>query len=98
MKPSSAGFFLLDLPAAECRHAPRRQLTAARRSAKRQHSRPDWMTQTEAAPIRYVAELIGTSTDSERAIRWVIALMVLTCDPLAITLTAAASVWRSTTA
>jgi hypothetical protein len=46
---------------------------------------------TEAAPIRYVAELIGTDTDSERAIRWLIMLMVLCCDPLAIALTAAAA-------
>ncbi len=44
-----------------------------------------------AAPIRYVAELVGADTDSERAIRWLIALMVLCCDPLAIALTAAAS-------
>lgn len=51
--------------------------------------------EAEAAPIRYVAELIGDDTDSERAIRWLIALMVLTCDPLAIALTAAASVRRS---
>jgi hypothetical protein len=50
--------------------------------------------ETEAAPIRYVAELIGTDADSERAIRWLIALMVLCCDPLAIALTAAASVRR----
>jgi hypothetical protein len=34
-----------------------------------------------------------TDTDSERAIRWLIALMVLRCDPLAIALTAAASAW-----
>jgi hypothetical protein len=33
--------------------------------------------ETEASPIRYVAELIGADTDSERAIRWMIALMVL---------------------
>jgi hypothetical protein len=39
--------------------------------------------ETEAAPIRYVAELIGADTDSERAIRWLIALMVLCCDQLA---------------
>jgi hypothetical protein len=32
--------------------------------------------ETEAAPIRYVAELLGGDTDSERAIRWLIALMV----------------------
>jgi hypothetical protein len=43
--------------------------------------------EVEAAPIRYVAELAGT--DSEQAIRWLIALMVLCCDPLAIALTAA---------
>jgi hypothetical protein len=48
----------------------------------------------EAAPIRYVAELLGVDTDSERAIRWLIALMVLCCDPLAIALTAAASARR----
>jgi len=46
--------------------------------------------ETEAAPIRYVAELIGASADSERAIRWLTALIVLCCDPLAIVLTAAA--------
>jgi hypothetical protein len=50
--------------------------------------------ETEAAPIRYVAELLGAGTDSERAIRWLIALMVLCCDPLAIGLTAGASAWR----
>jgi hypothetical protein len=50
--------------------------------------------ETEAAPIRYVAELLGIDTDSEKAIRWLIALMVLCCDPLAITLTAAASARR----
>jgi hypothetical protein len=52
--------------------------------------------ETEAAPIRYLAEL-GVDTDSERAIRWLIALMVLCCDPLAIALTAAASARRLTT-
>jgi hypothetical protein len=50
--------------------------------------------ETEAAPIRYVAELLGVDTDSEKAIRWLIALMVLCCDPLAIALTAAASARR----
>ena len=50
--------------------------------------------ETEAAPIRYVAELLGGGEDNERAIRWLIALMVLCCDPLAIALTAAASAWR----
>jgi hypothetical protein len=44
--------------------------------------------ETEAAPIRYVAELLGIDTNSEKAIRWLIALMVLCCDPLAIALTA----------
>jgi hypothetical protein len=50
--------------------------------------------ETEAAPIRYVAELLGVDTDRERAIRWLIALMVLCCDPLAIALTAAAAAQR----
>jgi hypothetical protein len=50
--------------------------------------------ETESASIRYVAELVGADTDSERAIRWLIALMVLCCDPLAIALTAAASARR----
>ena len=43
-----------------------------------------------ADPVRG-AELVGAGADSERAIRWLIALMVLCCDPLAIALTAAAS-------
>jgi hypothetical protein len=34
-------------------------------------------SKTEAAPIRYVAELAGIGGDSETAIRWLIALMVL---------------------
>src|SRR6202030_2310788 len=50
--------------------------------------------ETEAAPIRYVAELLGADADSERAIRWLILMMVLCCDPLAIALTAAASARR----
>ena len=47
--------------------------------------------ETEAAPIRYVAELLGTNTHSEKAMRWPVALIVLCCDSLAIALTAAAS-------
>jgi hypothetical protein len=47
--------------------------------------------ETESAPIRYVAELLATDTDGERAIRWLIALMVLCCDPLAIALAAAST-------
>jgi hypothetical protein len=47
--------------------------------------------ETEAAPIRYAAELVGVGHDDERAIRWLILMMVLCCDPLAIALTAAAS-------
>jgi hypothetical protein len=41
-------------------------------------------SQTEADPIRYVARGIGADTESERAIRWLLALMVLCCDPSAI--------------
>jgi hypothetical protein len=47
--------------------------------------------EAEAAPIRYVADLLGITTDSEKAIRWLILLMVLCADPLAIALTAATS-------
>jgi hypothetical protein len=54
--------------------------------------------ETDAAPIRYVAELVGADTDPEWAVRWLIALMVLCRDPLAIALTAAASARRSTAA
>jgi hypothetical protein len=50
--------------------------------------------ETEAVPILYVAELLGVGTDRGRAIRWLIALMVLCCDPLAIALTAATSAKR----
>ena len=46
--------------------------------------------ETEAAPIRCVAELFGADADSERTIRWLIALMVMCCDTLAMALTAAA--------
>jgi hypothetical protein len=52
--------------------------------------------EVEAVPIQYVPELVGADTDSERAIRWLIALMVLCCDPLTIALTAAASARRRT--
>jgi hypothetical protein len=48
--------------------------------------------EVEAAPIRYVAQLLGGTT--EQAIRWLILAMVLCCDPLAIALTAAASARR----
>jgi TolA-binding protein len=37
--------------------------------------------ETDAAPIQYVATIFGV-TDPETAIRWLIALMVLCCDPL----------------
>jgi len=49
----------------------------------------------EATDANWVL-LVGADTDSERAIPWLIALIVLTCDPLAIALTAAASARRST--
>jgi hypothetical protein len=46
--------------------------------------------ETEATPIRYVAAVFGVG-DAEQAIRWLILMMTLCCDPLAIALTAAAS-------
>jgi MarR family len=48
---------------------------------------------SEAAPIQYVAAIFGV-TDPEVAIRWLVLLMTLACDPLAISLTAAASARR----
>jgi hypothetical protein len=50
--------------------------------------------ETKDAPIRYMVELLGAHTDRERAIRWLMPMMVLCCDPLAIALTAAASASR----
>jgi hypothetical protein len=50
--------------------------------------------EVEAAPIMYVAQLMGATT--EQAIRLLILLMVMTCDPLALALTAAASRPRAT--
>jgi hypothetical protein len=50
--------------------------------------------EVEAAPIMYVAQLMGATT--EQAIRILILLMVMTCDPLALALTAAASRPRAT--
>ncbi len=64
----------------------------AERAGVASHAR---QAEAEAAPIRYVAELVGVGADSEQAIRWLIALMVLCCDPLAIALTAAASAGRA---
>jgi hypothetical protein len=56
------------------------------------------IAESEAMPLRYAAELLGMGGDDERAIRLLIALMVLCCDPLAVALTAAVSARRSTTA
>jgi hypothetical protein len=55
------------------------------------------VAESEAMPLRYAAELLGMGGDDERAIRLLIALMVLCSDPLAIALTAAVSARRSTT-
>jgi hypothetical protein len=55
------------------------------------------IAESEAMSLRYAAELLGMGGDDERAIRLLIALLVLCCDPLAIALTAAVSARRSTT-
>ena len=73
----------------------RRVALAALRAERATVAAKGRQAETEAAPIRYVAELLGGGEDNERAIRWLIALMVLCCDPLAIALTAAASARRS---
>jgi hypothetical protein len=47
--------------------------------------------EAEAALIRYVGEAIGAETDSERTIRWLLALIMMWCDPPARALKAAES-------
>jgi hypothetical protein len=56
------------------------------------------IAESEAMPFHYASELIGVGGDSEKAIRLLVALMVLCCDPLAIASTAAVSARRSATA
>ena len=48
--------------------------------------------EADIGPLRYAATLIGLG--DEQAIRWLILLMVLTCDPMAIVLVVAASARR----
>jgi hypothetical protein len=67
---------------------------AALKTERAQVSAQGRQVEAEAAPIVYVAEMLGVGGNSERAIRWLIALMVLYCDPLAIALTAATSARR----
>jgi hypothetical protein len=52
-------------------------------------------SEAEAAPVMYVAQLFGIEGDAERIIRWLIAAMVMCCDPLALALTAAIAARRS---
>jgi hypothetical protein len=86
--PLAAGFFSDDrLTNLNGRHT-RRQDRRATVSAKGRQA------ETEAAPIVYVAAMLGFGTDSERAIRWLIAVIGLCRDPLAITLTAASAARR----
>jgi hypothetical protein len=47
--------------------------------------------EAEGDLIRYVAEAIGAETDSERTIRWLLALIMMWCDPPARALRAAES-------
>jgi hypothetical protein len=51
--------------------------------------------ESEATPIMYAAEVIGVGADPERAIRWLICLLVLCLDPMAIMLTCAVSAKRN---
>jgi len=46
-----------------------------------------------AGPVQYLATMVDT--DSETAVRWLILLMVLCCDPAAIALTIAVAGARS---
>ncbi len=73
----------------------RRALWAALKAERATVAAQGRRIETEATPIVYVAEMFGIGTDGEKAIRWLIALMVLCCDPLAIALTAATSAQRA---
>jgi hypothetical protein len=53
------------------------------------------IAESEAMPIRFAAELLGIDADPERAIRWLIALLVCCLDPMALALTASVSVRRA---
>jgi hypothetical protein len=88
------------LPAIDGRRKARQMLARGRRDVS---TLPDLKTEratlgekgrqieAEAAPIRHVAEPIGAETDSERAFRWLLALMMLYCDPPARAATAASA-------
>ena len=47
--------------------------------------------EVEVGPIRYVADLLFTDADLERAVRWVIIIIIFVFDPLAILLVIAAN-------
>jgi hypothetical protein len=51
--------------------------------------------EAEAAPIIYVAQLLGIERDAEQIIRWLIAAMVMCCDPLSLVLVVAISARRA---
>ena len=51
--------------------------------------------EAEAAPIIYVAQLFGIERDAEQIIRWLIAAMVMCCDPLSLVLVVAISARRA---
>jgi MarR family len=51
--------------------------------------------EVESAPIRYVARLLSSDVDSERAIRWLICLMVICADPTSLALVAFVSARRA---
>jgi hypothetical protein len=61
------------------------ELRSDRATLKAQRQRAEALN----GPIQYIAAMAGV--DVERAIRWLILLMVLTCDPLAIALMVAAA-------
>jgi hypothetical protein len=65
------------------------ELRSDRASLEAQRQRAEALN----GPIQYIAAMAGV--DVERAIRWLILLMVVTCDPLAIALMVAAAGSRS---
>jgi hypothetical protein len=70
---------------ADEREAAAKEL-ARLKTARAQGKASGHAAETEAAPIQYVAQLLGVHAGGEEVIRWFIALMVMCCDPCAVTM------------
>jgi hypothetical protein len=78
-----------------CPLAPQSKRPGAALKAERASVVAKGKAASEAAPIQYLAAVFG-GAHPDTAIRWLILMMVLCCDPLAIALTAAATARQAT--